>query len=100
MLPAKFFWGSVLLRGELQKYAKNSNFENFQSALYTTSVSMPLSFQIAGYLWTHRGEVKKKIVAQSKIFAFIDISCSSKLRKANSMTTKFLEFGLSIYLEV
>ena len=34
--------GSVLLRGELQKYAKNSNFENFQSALYSTSVSMPL----------------------------------------------------------
>ena len=32
----------MLLRGELQKYAKNSNFENFQSALYTTSVSMPL----------------------------------------------------------
>ena len=43
MLPAKFLWGSVLLRGELQKYAKNSNFENFQSALYSTSVSMPLS---------------------------------------------------------
>ena len=43
MLPAKFLWGSVLLRGELQKYAKNSNFENFQSALYSTSVSMPLT---------------------------------------------------------
>ena len=42
MLPVKFLWGSVLLRGELQKYAKNSNFENFQSALYSTSVSMPL----------------------------------------------------------
>ena len=42
MLPAKFLWGSVLLRGELQNYAKNSNFENFQSALYSTSVSMPL----------------------------------------------------------
>ena len=43
MLPAKFLWGSVLLRGDLQKYAKNSNFENLQSALYSTSVSMPLS---------------------------------------------------------
>ena len=43
MFPAKFLWGSVLLRGELQKYANNSNFENFQSALYSTSVSMPLN---------------------------------------------------------
>ena len=31
MLPVKFLWGSVLLRGELQKYAKNSNFENFDN---------------------------------------------------------------------
>ena len=43
IFPAKFLWGSVLPRGELQKYAKNSNFENFQSALYSTSVSMPLT---------------------------------------------------------
>ena len=35
--------GSVLLRGELRKYAKNSNFENFESALYLTSGSMPLT---------------------------------------------------------
>ena len=35
------FWGIVLLGGELRKYAKNSNFENFESALYSTSVSMP-----------------------------------------------------------
>ena len=34
--------GNVLIRGELRKYAKNSNFENFQSTLYSTSVSMPL----------------------------------------------------------
>ena len=32
----------MLLRGELRKYAKNLNFENFDSALYSTSVSMPL----------------------------------------------------------
>ena len=31
------FEGSVLLREELQKYAKNSNFDNFESALYSTS---------------------------------------------------------------
>ena len=48
MLPVKFRWGSVLLRGDLQKYAKNSNFENFQSALYSTSVSMPLSIAVNG----------------------------------------------------
>ena len=35
--------GSVLFRGEIQKYAKNSNFENFESALYSKSVSMPLN---------------------------------------------------------
>ena len=33
-------------RGEIQKYAKNSNFDNFESALYSKSVSMPLSFQV------------------------------------------------------
>ena len=33
----------MLLRGELRKYAKNSNFDNFESPLYSTSVSMPLS---------------------------------------------------------
>ena len=32
-------WGRVLLRRELRKYAQNSNFE---SALYSTSGSMPL----------------------------------------------------------
>ena len=30
-------WGSVLLKGKLRKYAKNSNFENFESAIYMTS---------------------------------------------------------------
>ena len=30
------------IRGDLRKYAKNSNFENFKSVLYSTSVSMPL----------------------------------------------------------
>ena len=38
-----FLLGSALLRGELQKYAKYSNFENFETALYLTSGSMPLS---------------------------------------------------------
>ena len=37
----------MLLRGELQKCAKNSNFGNFESALYSTSVSMPLMFTFA-----------------------------------------------------
>ena len=34
----------MLLRGELRKYTKKLNFENFDSALYSTSVSMPLSY--------------------------------------------------------
>ena len=34
----------LLLSGELRKYAKNSNFGNFESALYWTSGSMPLNF--------------------------------------------------------
>ena len=33
----------MLFRGELQKYAKNSNFEHFESALYSKSVCMPLN---------------------------------------------------------
>ena len=40
---AWFLRGIVLLRGELWKYAKNSSFDNFESALYSTSVSMPLN---------------------------------------------------------
>ena len=43
MISTQFLWGIVFLRGDLRKYAKNSNFENFESALYSTSVSMPLS---------------------------------------------------------
>ena len=39
-----FLWGSVLLRGEVRKYAKQSSFETFESALYSTPVSMPLNF--------------------------------------------------------
>ena len=37
-----FFSGSVLFKGELRKYAKNSNFEKFKSALNFTSVSVHL----------------------------------------------------------
>ena len=33
----------MLSRGELQRYAKKSKFENFDSALYSASVSMPLN---------------------------------------------------------
>ena len=40
MISALILWGGVLLRGELRKYAKNSNFKNFESALYSTSGSM------------------------------------------------------------
>ena len=43
MLSAKFLWGSVLLTGEQWKYEKNSNFKNFESALYSTSGNMPLT---------------------------------------------------------
>ena len=49
MISAKFVWGNVLLggkRGKLQIYAKNSNFDNFQSILYIKSVSMPLSLML------------------------------------------------------
>ena len=43
MISALFLWGSVLFWAELRKYAKNSNFENFESALYSKSGSMPLN---------------------------------------------------------
>ena len=42
IISTKFLWGSVLRRAELRKYAKNPNFDNFESALYLTSGSMPL----------------------------------------------------------
>ena len=42
MTSALFLWGSVLLIGELRKYEKNSNFDNSESTLYSTSGSMPL----------------------------------------------------------
>ena len=41
MISAQLLWGSVLLIGVHHKYAKNSHFKNFESALYLTSVSMP-----------------------------------------------------------
>ena len=47
MILALFLWGNVLLRGELQKYAKMSNFKNFENALYSTSRSMPLKTGIS-----------------------------------------------------
>ena len=34
MISAQFLWGNVLLRGELQIDATNSNFEDFESAIY------------------------------------------------------------------
>ena len=50
IISTEFLWGSVLLRGELRKYAKNPNFENFESALYLTSGSMPLNSMLH-FLW-------------------------------------------------
>ena len=43
MISAWFLWGNVLIRGELQIYTINSKFENFESALYMKSVSIPLN---------------------------------------------------------
>ena len=39
---ANYFGELWFLWGELRKYTTNSNFKNFESALYSTSVSMPL----------------------------------------------------------
>ena len=54
MISAKFVWGNVLLYRKLQIYAKNSNFENFESALYMKSMSMPLSYSSPGGCWFSR----------------------------------------------
>ena len=50
----------MLLRGELQIDAINSNFENFESTLYMKSVSMPLKFCYFSY--------KKNNSKQTNIF--------------------------------
>ena len=42
MVFAKSVWGNVLLEGKLQIDAKNLYFDNFESALYIKSGSMPL----------------------------------------------------------
>ena len=42
MISAQLLWGSVLLIEVHHKYAKTSYFKNVESALYLTSVSMPL----------------------------------------------------------
>ena len=57
MISAQLLWGSVLLGGVHQKYAKKSHFKNFESALYLTSVSMPLKSRYPNQptlLWYHR----------------------------------------------
>ena len=46
MVSAESLWGNVLFRGKLQTDAKNSNFENFESAHYMESGSMPSSISI------------------------------------------------------
>ena len=51
MISAKFLCRNVLLGGKLQKGAKNSNFEIFESALYMKSVSM--SLRPGGRVGTH-----------------------------------------------
>ena len=61
----------MLLRGKLQKYAKNSNFENFESALYSTSGSMPLS---GNYRWSPECE---KVI--SDILSEIEFSIAISL---------------------
>ena len=43
MILARFLWGSVFIRGDLRKYAKKIIFKHFESALYSTSLSMPLT---------------------------------------------------------
>ena len=54
MISALFLWGNVLLRGELQIDANNSNFKNFESAMYMKSGSMPLISYILIWLLMSR----------------------------------------------
>ena len=54
MISAQFLWGSVLLRGELQIDAKNSNSDIFESDLNMKSGSMPL-MEAAGCMPTDAG---------------------------------------------
>ena len=44
MVSAKSLWGNVLLGGELQVDKKKLQFQNFESAHFMKSGSMPLSF--------------------------------------------------------
>ena len=69
MISAWFLWRSVLLRGELQKYAKNSHFENFESALYSISGSMPLKDQTQeiAELWGTWHAEWGRVLIQSKL---------------------------------
>ena len=67
MILAWFLWGSVFLRGELRKYAKKSSYENFESALYSTSVSMPLSDQQLGFKHTSRNQDRFRSMQTSHI---------------------------------
>ena len=39
----------MLIRGEFQFDAINSNFDNFESNLYMKSVSMPLNYELKDY---------------------------------------------------
>ena len=45
MISAKFLWGNLLLREELQIDAQNSNFEKFENT-YMESLSMHLSLTL------------------------------------------------------
>ena len=49
----------MILRGELPKDAKNSNIDHFETALYSKSVSMPLSLLIQGKHFSSQGDNSK-----------------------------------------
>ena len=81
MISALFLWGIVLLRGELRKYAKNSNFENFESALYSTSGSMAVHLMTTLKFMTH---VRGNCTPNQDWICFV-----SYISKLSTLVTKY-----------
>ena len=83
MILVQLLWGSVLLIGVHHKYAKNSHFKNFESALYLTSMSMPLIESI---------KQKQKLLVLLKFLLFTILI--TKIKRLIGNDFHLLQFGV------
>ena len=87
IIAVSLFWGIVLLRGELRKYAQNSNLDNFESALYSTLVTIMAYWHVSQEMDLR---VPMGLFVGKKNYNFSLLICiKDKLNRKNKMHLKF-----------